>query len=128
METKLFKNYWLTTLGLMLAMPATYFVLAALLKFELNINGPYDLIAPLLSPESWTVNIIIALGPVAAILLNIFQVLTIQFRITREDIKLSLAVRKRWFPLLVIAFAGSLLTILFLYLAAENCNCQTQNL
>lgn len=125
METKLFKNNWLTAAGLLLALPTAYFIISSVLKFEMNVEGPYDMIAPIVEGRKlgWNINLLIAFGPVLAILLTIFQVLRIEFRFTREDFRLNLSVRKKWFPLAVIAFAGCLLAMLVLYLAVDNCTC-----
>ena len=124
MQTKLFKNNWVTTMALLLAMPAGYFILSSVLKFTFNINEPYDLIAPLVEPKQFSIaNLLILFGPLLAILLTIFQVLTIELRFSKEEVKLNLVVTKRWFPLLVIGFAGFIVAILVFYYQVENCNC-----
>jgi hypothetical protein len=129
METKIFKNNWLTTAGLLLALPTGYFIIANILN-EWGVPGLYNGIAPFIArtggDESlgWNINLLILFGPVLAILLTVFQVVQIRAGFTKEDFQLNLSVRKRWFPLLVGAFAASLLAILFLYSLVENCNCK----
>ena len=124
------KQKWVTWAALLLALPTAYFFLINILKEEFGISGPYDAIDPLLQSmgirESlgWNINLLILLGPIAACILCIFQVLKINWRFTREQFEFHFAIRKRWFPLLVAAFSISLLAILFLYLLGENCNCQ----
>jgi len=99
------------------------------LKYELNINEPFDSSAPLLEKwgikesPGWNVNLLILLGPVAGFLLAIFQVLIIKWEFTKEHFHFQFTVKKRWFPILVAAFSVSLLAILFFYLLGENCNC-----
>lgn len=124
------KQKWITWTALLLALPTAYFIAINSLK-ELGINGPYDAIDPLLQSmgirESigWNINLLILLGPVAAFLLTIFQIVKIKWEFTREQFEFHFAIAKRWFPMLIAAFSISLLAILFLYLLGENCNCQT---
>ena len=124
------KQKWITWAALLLALPTAYFIAINSLK-GFGINGPYDAIDPLLQSmgarESigWNINLLILLGPVAAFLLTIFQVVKIKWEFTREQFEFHFAITKRWFPLLIAAFSISLLAILFLYLLGENCNCQT---
>jgi len=123
------KQKWITWAALLLALPAAYFIFTNILK-QFGLNGPYDAIDPFLQNmgirESigWNINLLILLGPVAACLLTIFQVVKIKWEFTREQFEFHFAIRKRWFPLLIAAFSISLLAILFLYLLGENCNCQ----
>jgi hypothetical protein len=127
---QLTKQNWFTWAALLLSLPTAYFILINILKEEFRVNGPYDSAQPLLErmgiSESlgWNINLLILLGPVVACLFTIFQLLKIKWEFGREDFQFHIAVRKRWFPLLVTAFSLSLLAILFLYLLGENCNCQ----
>ena len=121
---------WITWIALLLSLPTAYFFIINILKEQFGVSGPYDAIDPLLQRmgirESigWNINLLILLGPLAACLLTIFQLLKIKWEFTREQFEFHLTMRKRWFPLLVAAFSISLLAILFLYLFVENCNCQ----
>jgi hypothetical protein len=123
------KSNWLTTAGLLLALPTAYLICISILKYGLNINEPFDSSAPLLErlgiKESlgWNINLLILLGPIAGFLLTIFQVLVIRWQFTKEHFQFQFTVRKKWFPILVAAFSISLLAILFFYLLGENCNC-----
>jgi len=124
------KQKWITWAALFLVLPTAYFIIINILKEVFGINGPYNDINPFLESMGirgslgWNINLIILFGPVAAGLLTIFQVLSINWVFSREQFEFHVAVRKRRFPLLVAAFSTGLLVILFLYLLGENCNCQ----
>jgi hypothetical protein len=124
---QLTKQNLLTVASLLLALPTAYFLLINILKFELGVDEPYDSSWPLFESvgirESlgWNINLLILLGPVVAFVLTIFQAVKINWHISKEHFLFQFTVRKRWFPLLVAAFSVSLLTVLFLYLFAENC-------
>ena len=127
---QLTKQKWITWTALLLSMPAAYFFLINLLREVFGVSGPYDAIDPFLQRTGireslgWNINLLILLGPVAACLLSVFQVLKIKWQFTKEQFEFNFSIRKRWFPILVAALSISLLAILFLYLLAENCNCQ----
>jgi len=124
------KQKWITWAALLLSLPTAYFFLINILKDQFGVSGPYNAIDPLLRElgisESigWNINLLILLGPVAAILLTFFQILRINWQFTKEQFEFHFAIRRRWFPLLVAAFSISLLAILFLYILGENCNSQ----
>ena len=129
MKTGTFKNNWLTAGALLLALPTGYFILAAMLKYELKIEGPFNAIQPSLESWGikdslgWNINLLILFGPVLAFLLTIFQVLKIEFHFTKEEFNLQFSLQKIWFPLLVVGFSAGLIAILFFYALGENCNC-----
>lgn len=129
MKTGTFKNNWLTAGALLLALPTGYFILAAMLKYELKIEGPFNAIQPSLESWGikdslgWNINLLILFGPVLAFLLTIFQVLKIEFHFTKEEFNLQFSLQKIWFPLLVVGFSAGLIAILFFYVLGENCNC-----
>ena len=129
MKTGTFKNNWLTAGALLLALPTGYFILAAMLKYELKIEGPFNTIQPSLESWGikdslgWNINLLILFGPVLAFLLTIFQVLKIEFHFTKEEFNLQFSLQKIWFPLLVVGFSAGLIAILFFYVLGENCNC-----
>jgi hypothetical protein len=95
----------------------------------IGIAGPYNAIAPFVEraggTESlgWNINGLILFGPIVALLLTIFQVLSIRWSFTKEDFQCHVSIRKSWFPLLVIALSLSTLAILVFYSLGENCNC-----
>ncbi|MFI5129573.1 MAG: hypothetical protein ACHQFX_06260 [Chitinophagales bacterium] len=124
------KQKWITWTALLLSLPTAYFFLINILKDQFGVNGPYDATDPILQDlgisesPGWNINLLIFLGPLAALFLSIFQVLRMKWKFTKEQIEFHFAIRRSWFPLLVAAFSISLLAILFLYLLGENCNCQ----
>ena len=126
------RQKWITWAALLLSLPTAYFFLINVLKDAFGVSGPYDAVDPLLQKmgirESlgWNINLLILLGPLAALLLTVFQVLKFKWEFTKEQFEFHFAIRRRWFPLLVAAFSIGLLAILFLYLVGENCNCQNR--
>lgn len=121
-------NGRLTWISLLLAIPTTCFLGISVLKFEMGINAPNDAISPFLArtgiSESlgWNINLLILLGPIVAFALSLFQVLRIRFQFTQNHFLFQLILKKRWLPLLVMAFSASLLGIIFIYLVRENCH------
>jgi hypothetical protein len=125
METKTFRNNWLTAAGLLLSLPTAYFISISILKYGLHVNGPFDAIAPTLEDWGikkfgWNINLLILFGPLPGVLLTIFQVMKISLRADKKEFHLHCIVRKDWFPLLVAAFSISLMGVLFLYFLGEN--------
>ena len=123
------KQKWFTWAALLLLFPTAYFIGANILKEIFGEAGPYDAIDPFLQRAGiresfgWNINLLILFAPVMALVLTIFQVLQIKWSFTKERFDFHFSIRKRWFPLLVAAFSVSLLAILLLYLAGENCKC-----
>ena len=119
---------WISAAALLLALPTGYFILINLLN-EIDVAGPYNASQPLLEnlgirqSLGWNINLLIAFGPVIALIISVFQVLKIKFYFSKEQIDFSAQLQLKWFPLLVAALSAVLLTILFIYLFAENCNC-----
>jgi len=126
---QLTKQNGIAIISLLLALPTTYFIVIAVLKYELGIDGPFDAIAPLLESwgikESlgWNINLLILLGPLLAFFLTIFQLLNVKMQFTQDHFLFHITVRKRWLPLLVAGFSIILLGVLFTYLFGENCIC-----
>jgi hypothetical protein len=121
------KQNAVTALSFLLALPAAYFITISVLKYEMGINSPFDSVAPFLERMGiketigWNINLLILFGPVVTLGLTILQVLKINWSINEEEFHFHFRVKKRWFPLLVIAFSLSLLAILTLYMVGENC-------
>ncbi len=130
MRTTIFKNRWLTVISLLLSVPTAYFILISLLKYEMNVNGPFDAIYPTLeswgikNDIGWKINLLIIFGPFVALLLTIFQFMKFELRVTKEEFLLNISVQKHWFPLLVAAFSIGLIAFLGLYFLGENCFCE----
>lgn len=123
------RSFWLSSTGLLLALPTLYFLIIALLKYELDVPGPFNAIAPLLERmglqegPGWNINLLILFGPLIALILALLQLVKLDWQFTKADFRLQLTVYKRLFPLSVALFSAGLLLILFIYLAGENCNC-----
>jgi len=128
MKTMTFKSNALTIIAALLVFPTVYFIIANLLN-EMGIPGPYNLIGSFVEsaggrePLGWNINLLILCGPIAAILLTIFQFVKIEFHSTREEFLLHFSIQKRWFPILVTAVSGAVLAFIFFYMLGENCNC-----
>ena len=126
MKSIIQKSGKLTVLALILALPTAYFICISVLKYEFDVNGPFDAIAPFLERTGiketlgWNINLLILLGPVVAFLVMIFQVLKIDWQFTKEQFLFHFTIQKRWFSLLVAGFSGGLLAILAIYLIGEN--------
>ena len=123
-----FKNNWLTSIAVILILPAAYFILIGILS-EMGIYGPLESIKPL--AEKWgikdgpglNITSVIVFGPMVAFLLTVFQFMKIEWRVTREEVSLHFSFYKRWFPVMVAASGIVVLGLLFFYVAVENCNC-----
>ena len=119
MKTTTFKNNGVTAAGLLLTLPAAIFILIGILS-EFGINGPIEAIQPtaekwgIKEGLGWNINLLIVFGPLLAILFTVFQVLSMELKITKEEFLLNVAVQKNWVPLLVTIFSAGLLVILFL--------------
>jgi hypothetical protein len=123
------RNNWLNLASLLLVFPAAYVIIISILKYGLNIDGPFNVSAPML--ESWgikeplglNINLLILLGPVAAIILSAIQVLHINWRMTSEQFQFHLIVSRKWLPIAIGLFGCLVLACLFIYMLGENCNC-----
>ena len=128
MKTITFKNNWLSTVAVLLMLPAAYFILIGVLS-ELGINGPLEATKPI--AEKWgikegpglNITSVIVFGPMVAFLLTIFQFMKAEWRFTKEEFLLHFSFYKRWFPIMVAVASVGLLGLLFLYIGVENCNC-----
>ena len=121
------QSNWLTTAGLILALPATYFIGANFLN-ELGISGPYNAIDSFIEqmggqePLGWNINLLILLGPIIALFISVFQVMSIEWNFTKEQFQFNIRIQRKGFPIFVALLSIGLLAILFVYLIAENYN------
>jgi len=126
METNIRRYTWLNVISLLLALPTAYFIMISVLKYGLNIDGPFDNATPFLERMGikknlgWNINLLILFGPLIAFLLTIFQTLKINWQFSKEQFEFHFTIRKKWFPLILAILSGGLLLILFIYLAGEN--------
>ena len=128
MKSMTFKSNALTIIAALLAFPTVYFITANLLN-EIGIPDPYNLIGSFVEsaggrePLGWNINLLILCGPIAAILLTIFQFVKIEFHSSKEEFLLHFTVQKRWFPIVVTVISIAVLASIFFYMLGENCNC-----
>jgi hypothetical protein len=125
----LISSKWAAIIGLLLALPAGYVICISLLKYALGIDGPFDASQPTLEswgikdPPGWNITLLVLLGPVAAVLLSLFQVLAVKAHFGKEQFDFQISIQKKWFPLFVMAISVTILALLLLYLLGENCSC-----
>ena len=76
-------------IALLLTIPTAYFIVASLLKYNFGIDGPYDVVYPLLQQMGinnslgWNINLLILFGPVLALLVSLLQLLHMEWHFTR---------------------------------------------
>ncbi len=128
METRSSYRNWLSIAALLLVLPSAWFFCVNVLN-EIGVSAPYFGSQPVFESlgihESlgWNINLLIVGGPVLALLCCALQVLHIEWHFSAEQFKFNITIRKKWLPLFLVFVSGLLLTILFIYLAGENCNC-----
>lgn len=112
--------------GALLVFPALYFMVAAVLNFEMGISGLWKPIDPVFANPAnkhlgWNINLLILFGPVLALLLNFFSLVKIKWQNEKEQLQLSFSIRKHWVNILVAVVSALVLASIFAYLVAENC-------
>ena len=129
MKTVTYYRPWLNIVAVILLLPAAYVIIISLLKYGLGIDGPFDSSAPLLEQmgikESlgWNINLLILLGPVAALLIALWQLLHIKWQFSKEYFRFDIMVRRKSIAMTIAILAILVLASLSIYLAGENCNC-----
>jgi len=126
MRTQILKPPLSAGVGLLITLPGAYFLFINVLN-ELGWSGPYQFSEPLLlalglrEGMGFNINLLIAFGPLLALLINVTSVVSFDWESSNADLKLNFHILKRWTNWTVIFFAGPCLLILFLYLIGENC-------
>jgi len=126
MRTQILKPTASAVIGLVLSSPAAYFFLVNILN-DMGLPGLYSAFEPLFrsmgSNEGlgFNLNLLIAFGPLIALLLNVNSVLSLNWASSKTDIKLDIQIEKRWSNWMIISLAGLCLLVLFFYLIGENC-------
>ncbi len=126
MERTNFRFTWLNAVSLMLVMPAAWVIIISLLKYGLGVEGPFNASEPFLERMGIhehigrNVNLLILLGPLAAMLISVFQVMTIEWMISPEQVDFRITIRKKWYSLVIGTFSLFVLLALFVYLVGEN--------
>ena len=123
------RNNWLNLAALLLVLPAAYVIIISILKYGLNIHGPFDASAPLLErwgikePLGLNINLLILLGPVAALILSAIQIMQIQWRAASDKFQFQLNITRKNPPIIIGLFSLLVMATLFFYMLGENCNC-----
>ena len=126
---KLFLNQsWAFTIGLVLVIPALYFVVSNILNYAFGIPILWRAIEPIFEKQGneslgWSINLLIAIGPVIAFLLNIFRVMRISFSHDDKGVDIKFHFKRLYWSWLIVAASLFTLGTMFLYLLGENCNC-----
>ena len=120
---------WAFSLGTMLVIPTAYFIFIALLQYGLGVLFLFDSAQPLLErlgikdSLGWNINLLILFGPLIAMVLNLFAVLTMEWYNEKEDFSVKLSIQKHWWNMMVVIFSGIVMAALFIYALGENCRC-----
>src|SRR5687768_8805267 len=122
MQTINYRERLLNIISLMLLFPAFFFLVICVLKYMLEINGPYDAAEPTLAwlgldqGFGFNINLVILLGPVAAILFAAWQTVRIHWQNSKLRFGIQLTFIKRKMPLLIMFISMLVLGTLSVYL------------
>lgn len=125
--TKQILNYQLAPVaGALLAFPACYFVLAAVLNDSLGFSPLWEIIEPIFEKPAnkhlgWNINLLILFGPILALIWNTFSILQIKWSNEKDHLHLFFSITKHWLNIGVIMVCLLILATLFAYLFVENC-------
>ena len=120
------RSKFLNIAALLLIIPAAYLIFVSALKYGLHVNGPFDASEPTLEwlgineNLGWNINLFILFGPVIAFFIAAWQVIHIDWKFSREDLKFQVTILKKRFPLFIIFLGSLVLATLFVYLIGEN--------
>jgi hypothetical protein len=126
MKAQILKPGLSAIVGLLLTMPAAYFLFINILN-EMGQPALYNSAAPLMAslgadePFGWNINLLIAGGPLIALLLNVSSVLRFDWHVDKTLIDISLQIERRWTNWVIIGLGGLCMLVLFIYLLGENC-------
>ncbi|HEX6181658.1 MAG TPA: hypothetical protein VFZ47_10460 [Chitinophagaceae bacterium] len=126
MKAQILKPGLSAIVGLLLTIPATYFLFINILN-EMGQPGLYNSAAPLFErlggdePMGWNINLLIVGGPLIALLLNVTSVLRFDWHLDKTMVEINLQIERRWTNWVIIGLGGLCMLVLFIYLAGENC-------
>ena len=126
MKAQILKPGLSAIVGLLLTIPATYFLFINILN-EMGQPGLFNSAAPLFTrlggdePLGWNINLLIVGGPLFALLLNITSVLRFDWHLDKTMVEINLQIERRWTNWVIIGLGGLCMLVLFIYLAGENC-------
>ena len=127
MKAQILKPGLSAIVGLLLTTPATYFLFINILN-EMGQPGLYNAAAPLMDslgvnePLGFNINLLIAGGPLVAVLLNISSILSLDYQMNKDLIDVNFQIERRWTNWVIIGLGGLCMLVLFIYLAGENCS------
>lgn len=120
---------WAIAFGALLGFPAAYFIMISILKYAFNISYLFDASQPFLErlgikeALGFNINLLILLGPLTALLINLFAVLTIGWQNDKDRFSIQFSIQKHWWNIMLVILSGILLAVLFVYALGENCRC-----
>ena len=126
MKAQILKPALSAIVGLLLTLPAAYFLFINILN-EMGQPGLYNSAAPLLESLGanrsfgWNINLLIVGGPLIALLLNVSSILRFEWHMDKSLIDISLQIERRWTNWVIIGLGALCMLVLFIYLAGENC-------
>ena len=127
MKAQILKPGVSAIVGLMLTIPATYFLFINILN-EMGQPGLYNSAAALFErlgvnkPMGWNINLLIIGGPLIALLLNVTSVLRFDWHLDKTTVDINLQIERRWTNWVIIGLGGLCMLVLFIYLTGEYCS------
>ena len=99
MKTTSFRYNRLTAFALLLILPTAYFICISVLKYVLDIDGPFDSSAFFLErmgikeSPGWNINLLILPGPVFALIISVLQLLDVDWQFAKKQIQFRVTIR-----------------------------------
>ena len=122
MKTTIQQNRLPDLIAILLVLPATFFITTNLLN-ELGMPAFYQSIEQFIPQQfGFNANMLIVLGPVAALCIIASRVLHLKWEFSNEQLHFGLTVKKKWLPIAIGLFSGLILFALAVYAALENFN------
>ena len=128
MKTKTLKPNLNATIGLLLTVPALYFIFISVLKFVFGVPMLFDAAQPILDawgvkgPIGWNVSLMFILGPLVAFLFNLTSVLRIDWENNKHQINFQLSFEMGFKNWLLVVISCLCMINVFVYVICENCN------
>ncbi|HEX8278512.1 MAG TPA: hypothetical protein VF540_07445 [Segetibacter sp.] len=114
------------TIGIFLLAPSLYFVASALLNYSFGFPPLWKFIEPIFDNPAnkslgFNINILLLFGPLAAVIINLPQVIQLSFIKREGEAYIYLSVLKYPYSWIIVAVgAGCLATTLF-YMLTQHC-------
>jgi hypothetical protein len=128
MKSKTLSHRTAILVGGLLVLPSFYFITSAWLNYNLGITTPWKLVElvfgnPAHTNFGFSTNMLIVLAPVVGMLLNISNILSVQFQHSDEHIGVQLTISKFSWSWVVLLAGATCMVAIMLYLLSDNCNC-----